>query len=206
MPETAPWHAGEPDGWRRFLEGTAARAPLPFFARAMLYVDGDSGRDRLAIDLGCGGGADTFALLERGWRVHSVDASPTSQRLIAERLDPEYEGRVTVEIGRFDELDLPQADLVYAQMSLPFSGSDLESSTANALDAVRPGGAFAVHFFGSDDEWIDEVNVAYVNRRWIEEQFGEFVDVTIDEVNQEGPYGLEGGLKRWHYYFALAKR
>jgi hypothetical protein len=52
------------DGWAPFLEGTANRPPLPFFERAMEFVDGSNGRGRSAIDLGCGGGVETLALLD----------------------------------------------------------------------------------------------------------------------------------------------
>ena len=206
MTEIAPWDANEADGWASFLEGTAERPPLPFFERAMEFVDGADGGDRLAIDLGCGGGADTLGLLERGWRVHAVDASPTTERLINDRLDAERNARVTIDIGLFHEVDLPEADLVYAQMSLPFAGSDLQAAASKAAAAVLPGGAFAGHFFGEEDDWIDGDNVAAVNGAWIRTLFNEFSDLTIDEVNQDGPYGLEGRTKQWHYYFVLARR
>ena len=205
MTEQAPPDEPESD-WSSFLEGTADRPPLPFFDRAMEFVDGDNGRGRLAVDLGCGGGADTRALLARGWRVFATDGSPSAERLILDRVDPDHADRLSITIGSFEDVVLPSADLVFAQMSLPFAGASLDRVTENTLRAVVKGGAFAGHFFGHKDDWIDVTNVAGVDRPWIEQHFDGFDEVEITETDQEGPYGLEGTLKHWHYYFVLARR
>lgn len=83
----------------------------------------------------------------------------------------EDSGRLTIRIGSFEILDLPDADLEFAQMSLPFAGPNLVEATANALGAVKPGGVFAGHFFGINDDWIDGENTAVVDRQWITDTF-----------------------------------
>jgi tellurite methyltransferase len=192
--------------WDPFLEGTADRDPLPFFSRAMEFVDGHQGKGRLAIDLGCGGGADTRALLDRGWRVFATDAAESSRRLLEERVPPEERDHLEIQIGRFDELDLPGADLVYAQFSLPFAGAYFEDAVDHALSAVRQGGAFTGHFLGLNDDWVGEGMIAAVTREWVERRFADFSHVEIDEFDDEGPLGLEGETKHWHYYFVLARK
>jgi len=116
------------------------------------------------------------------------------------------EGRLSIAIGSFVEVDLPDADLVYAQMSLPFAGRDLDEATDNALSAVKPGGVFAGHFFGANDEWIDDANVASVDQAWIKQKFRHWTELALHETDQEGPFGLEGNVKHWHYFFVLARR
>lgn len=206
MTEQAPWEAEGPDGWAPFLEGTADRPPLPFFDQAIEFVGRSRGDERVAIDLGCGGGAETRALLDRGWSVFATDSSPSAERILRERVSEEDVDRLTIRIGSFEVLDLPDADLVFAQMSLPFAGPRLEAATANALSAVKAGGVFAGHFFGVNDDWIDGDNTAAVDRAWITDRFASMSELVIDETDTEGPYGLEGGTKHWHYYFVLARR
>ena len=205
MTDAAPWDKTT-EGWADFLNGTADRPPLPFFDQALDWVGGEGGNGRIVVDLGCGGGAETRAFLDRGWRVFATDGSPSAERLIRERVDDTAAGRLEVTIGRFEEVELPQADLVYAQMSLPFAGSDLEAATDNALQSVKEGGSFAGHFFGVNDDWIDGTNVAAVDRGWIDNRFNGWAALEIDEVDSEGPYGLEGATKHWHYYFVKARR
>ncbi len=206
MTEKTPGEVSDPDGWAGFLEGTADRPPLPFFDQAMEYVGSAEDENRLAIDLGCGGGAETRALLARGWRVFATDSSPHAETLIRERVGPVEDSRLTIAIADFKDVDLPAADLVYAQMSLPFAGSGLEEATDNALSVVKSGGVFAGHFFGTNDDWIDGVNTAAVDRDWIHQKFHGWTDLTIHETEQDGPFGLEGKTKHWHYYFVLARR
>ena len=206
MTEKAPWEMSDSDGWAEFLAGTADRPPLPFFNQAMEFVGNADGGGRLAVDLGCGGGAETRALLARGWRVFATDSSPSAESLINERISPPEASRLTIAIGDFKDVALPDADLVYAQMSLPFAGIGLEEATDNALSAVKPGGVFAGHFFGINDDWIDGVNTAAVDRSWIEERFNGWADLKTHETDQEGPFGLRGNTKHWHYYFVLARR
>jgi len=206
MNERAPWEVSDSDGWADFLEGTADRPPLPFFDRAMEYVGNVEVDGRFAIDLGCGGGAETRALLARGWRVFAIGSSPSAEKLIRDRVGSVDEDRLTIAIGDFKDVDLPAADLVYAQMSLPFAGPCLEEATDSALSAVNSGGVFAGHFFGANDDWIDGVNTAAVDREWINQKFHAWNDLTIHETDQEGPFGLEGNTKHWHYYFVLAHR
>lgn len=194
------------DAWAPFLEGTADRPPLRFFDRAMEFVGGNDGRGRLAIDLGCGGGAETRALLDRGWSVFATDRSPTAERLLLDRVPPNARHRLTIAIGRFETVALPDADLVYAQMSLPFAGDGFAEATDAAIAAVRPGGAFVGHFFGMDDDWIANDDVTGVTRQWVEERFAAFDSVQIDEINEDGPFGLDSNTKHWHYYFVLAHR
>lgn len=111
-----------------------------------------------------------LGLCWRGVRVFATDSSPSAETLIRERIGSVDESRLTITIGDFKDVALPAADLVYAQMSLPFAGSGLEKATDNALSAVKTGGVFAGHFFGVNDDWIDGVNTAAVHRDWISQK------------------------------------
>jgi hypothetical protein len=138
--------------------------------------------------------------------VFATHGSPTAEQLLVKRVSPDATDRLTIAIGQFGEVAFPQADLVYAQRSLPFAGDRFTEAVDAAIAAVRPGGAFVRHLFGMDDDWISDDDVTGVTRSWVEERFKAFQTAEIDETNEVGPFGLEGNTKHWHYYLVLAQR
>jgi hypothetical protein len=70
----------EPDGWSRYSATRTDREPR---ALAQTLRHAGDGRDRRAVDLGSG--AETVALLRRGWRVLAIDPDPTAARATAHR-------------------------------------------------------------------------------------------------------------------------
>ncbi|GBE25678.1 hypothetical protein BMS3Bbin02_01966 [bacterium BMS3Bbin02] len=194
------------DSWAAFAAATSGRGPLEYFHSAMDFVDGNNGRGRQAIDLGCRGGADTRALLSRGWRVFAMDAEPGARRLLTAGLPPDSLHRLDIAIGAFHEVELPGADLVYAQFSLPFAGEYFERAVVNALKAVVPGGAFVGQLLGINDGWITEEGAAAVDQRWIEQSFADFASVEIDEREHDAPYGPERETRHFHFFHIQARR
>ncbi|MGI9609302.1 MAG: class I SAM-dependent methyltransferase [Acidimicrobiia bacterium] len=190
--------------WSGFIEATADIEPTAFHAFAMPLV-GSDGDGRQAIDLGFGGGRDTRVFLANGWSVYATDVTPEAAQILLSRVDPDQRDRLTIEIGRFHEVNLPMADLVYASYSLPFAAGDFEASVDAALAAVRPGGWFAGVFFGVNDEWISP-EVAAVTREWIGARFAGWESIRIDEFDDDGEFGMEGDTKHWHWYFVAAQR
>lgn len=190
--------------WARYAEGTAGRDPMKFLARAVEVTDGDSGGGRLAIDLGCGAGNEVLALLERGWRVHAVDGEPKAIEILESRVSAAARSRLTTEVARFHEADLPQADLVFASLSLPFAGKNQDEAVSHALDAVRPEGWFVGVFFGKNDSWASLEGVASVDRSRISSLFEGFDSVQVDEEEFDGPSGA--GDKHWHWFVVAARR
>jgi len=192
--------------WTEFLDATTSRGPLEYFHSAMAFIDGHRGAGRQAIDLGCGGGADTRLLLARGWRVLAVDAEPRAGLLLEEATPERDRDRLKIAIGQFHEVALPQADLVYAQFSLPFAGEHLDAAVENALSAVVDGGAFVGQLFGVNDDWADDAGVSWVDRPWVDRAFSDFGELDVDERDHRGPYGQHGATKRWHFFHIRARR
>ena len=192
--------------WTSFLEATTSRGPLEYFHSAMAFVDGHKGAGRQAVDLGCGGGSDTRLLLARGWSVLAVDAEPRAKLLLDEATPEHHRDRLDIVIGQFHDVDLPPADLVYAQFSLPFAGDHHDEAVNNALEAVVPGGAFVGQFFGANDDWADDAGVAWVDRTWVDRTFSDFTELDVDERDHRGPYGQHGATKRWHFFHVRARR
>ena len=154
------------------------------------------------IDLGCGGGADTRAFLEHGWSVFAVDAEPRAIEVLRAHVPEHQTARLTTAVGRFNEVDLPAADLVFASLSLPFAGDEFEESIAAAIGALKPGGWFVAVLLGGNDSWADEV--ATVDSGQLEHLLLDFDHVGIKEQEFEGDSGA--GPKHWHWVMVTARR
>lgn len=191
--------------WDEFIARTADNPTLPQLDATVTAV-GSSGDSRLAIDLGFGGGRDTRALLAMGWRVFAVDAAPSAEPTLLARVSDDQKARLEIRIGKFHEVELPRADLVFSSFALPFATPrHIDESVDRAIDAVKPGGWLSIILFGQNDEWIGD-EVAAVTQEWIENRLSGFAAVTIEETDEDGEFGGDGGVKHWHRYFILAQR
>lgn len=189
-------------GWADFIDGTRGRPTMPFLSLALEFVGVPPG---VAVELGAGSGVETRALLDLGWRVHAIDGDPRSASVLAEDVG-DAGGRLTVEVGSFGDVPIPPADFVFAQFSLPFAADRLDEVMGQVSGALGPGGVFAGHFFGPNDDWAGESDVAAVDREWIDGLFAEWDAYDVDEFDGRSPYGLEGGTKHWHWWFVRARR
>lgn len=190
--------------WARYAEGTAGRAPMKFFDIAIAATDGDHGGGRLVLDLGCGAGNEALAFLERGWRVHAVDAEPRAIEIINSRLTEEHRDRLETTVGSFSDVTLPQADLVFASLSLPFTGEEFDVSVRKAIASVKRGGWLVAVFLGPNDSWAGEEDVTVIYRNRLHALLGDLDEVIIDEEEFDGPSGA--GPKHWHWLIVTARR
>lgn len=190
--------------WARYAEGTAGREPMKFLTQAINVTANDEHRGRLATDLGCGAGNETLALLNRGWRVHAIDSEPRAIEVLESRVKEADRARLTTQVGTFDEVDLPAADLVFASLSLPFAGRKHDESIRHALAAVKPGGWFVGVLFGHNDTWASRDDVSSVDRDEISAFLAGFDPVGIDEEEFDGPSSI--GEKHWHWYVVAARK
>jgi tellurite methyltransferase len=190
--------------WARYAEGTAGRDPMEFLGVALKVADGEHGDGRQAVDLGCGAGNEALALLERGWRVHAVDGERRAIEILTRRTSAELADHLTTEVSLFHEAALPEADLVFASLSLPFAADHIRDSVVVAKRAVRPGGWFVGVFLGHGDTWAGEDDVATVNAHDIEDMLSGLEIRHIEEAEFDGPSGA--GPKHWHWYVVSAHR
>ena len=73
-----------------------------------------------AIDIGCGAGRDTVALIKNNWEVLAIDKENT-EHIIKESLNEQEQKRLKFMNCTFGDMELPRANLVVANFSLPFS-------------------------------------------------------------------------------------
>jgi trans-aconitate methyltransferase len=66
--------------WDAYFEALAGRPVRELFSRALRHMG--TTRPGRALDLGCGDGTETRALLNAGWHVVAVDTEPAAENRI----------------------------------------------------------------------------------------------------------------------------
>jgi SAM-dependent methyltransferase len=198
--------------WGHYYQATQGGPPRPLFLEALrLYeVDRFDPAGGLAIDLGCGDGTETLALLARGWTVLALDQSPEAIACVRAAVPADWRPRLHTQTTSFQAAELPPADLVYAGLSLPFCPpEELPAVWARALGAVKPGGRFAGHFFGrregrSARHWANQAGRTLLT---LPEARALFAGLTIEfenVIDEVRPTALHG--PRHTYVFEMIAR
>lgn len=185
------------EDWSGYYDAVEARQPRIFVTRAIDALP--AGR---AIDLGCGDGAETRALLDAGWAVHAIDADAGGLERVRARAHPD--DRLTTERSRFEDISqLPRADLVVACFSLSFCPPEaFDRLWAAITSALTPGGRFSGNVFGERDDWAGAPAMTFVGESRARAMFAGW-DVEIwDEVDEDGE--AASGPKHWHWFDVMA--
>ena len=162
--------------------------------------------ERLAIDLGCGAGRDTFYLLRRGWKVLAIDSQREAISRVRLNVLPKDRPRLRTRIASFERTSLPKCDLVNASYSLPFcSPKRFRSVWRKIVTSIRPGGRFAGHFFGINDEWASLSDMTFHSRRQTASLLRNFRIEKFQEKEWEGATS-SGRKKHWHVFSVVAQK
>lgn len=193
--------------WMDYNAGQGARDVRPLLLDALALTGPGDGRR--AVDLGCGLGRETDALLRAGWRVHAVDFAPnTEENLRATTREADRE-RLTVQVRGFAELDaLPAAELVYAGFSIPYVPRAVFDRLIGVVrSAVLPGGLFAANLLGVRDGYRAEHAEEFT---FLEEDevrsllFPGWEIVHLDIEDYDGK--AYSGPHHWHLFHLIVRR
>ena len=189
--------------WQEFQKRTLDTPPRKMLLKALEYSAGFAGH---AVDLGCGSGIDTIALVENGWKVFAVDSVSDGFENIRAKLSKELLRNVEFIQGNFEDLDIPEVDLVYSSFSIPFCIPEhFDSFWKKIVNAIRPGGRFSGNLFGEKDEWIYMNDVTFITIDRIDGLFSGFEIEYFKELYAEGPSVLTP-TKLWHLFDVVAKK
>lgn len=138
--------------WRPYYKMSAERPP-----RELLYrILGRFEQPGFAVDLGCGVGVDGRLMLSRGWRVLAIDQQEAGVEAFRARVSPEDAGRLETLAAPYKSLTLPEANLIWAGLSLPFCHPrDFEGLWEKIRGALAASGRFAGDFFGPRHAWAE---------------------------------------------------
>lgn len=187
--------------WIEYNGGQGGRPVRPLLRAALSLLGPGAGRT--AIDLGCGAGVESRALLSQGWHVQAIDSSPETSAVVLRTIGGVHQ-RLAVRTTRYEQLDgLPPADLIYAGYSLPYQAMPSFRRVWTVIrSALRPGGVLAVNLFGVHDAWAGTDGMTFLDADEARTLFDGLEIVSWDEEDAEGP--AYGGAKHWHVFHAVA--
>ena len=152
------------------------------------------------LELGCGGGQDSEALLARGFAVTATDGSPELAAQAAQRL-----GR-PVAVLLFEDLDRIDAfDGVWANACLlHVPRASLPAIIGKVHAALKPGGVFYASFKAGSAEGRDRFDryYNYPSTDWLRDAYGTERWRRID-IGEEMGGGYDGEPTRWLHVIAL---
>lgn len=216
--------------WPAYFDAVAGQPPRETLVRALDAFereDADAAEPvlRTAVDVGCGEGRDTRAMLARGgstrWRVMACDASHEGLRRLEsslfehsperyaleampmEKLAAAFSGGVQIGISSRSDR---RVDFVNASFALPFCEEDAFPALWDwIVGLILPGGRFAGQLFGERDEWAAVNPRRHVSRARALELLGAFELEHFDEVEKTGADAM-GGEKRHHLFHIVGRK
>lgn len=170
----------------------------------VLEAFGDAGRT--AVDLGCGSGIDTLAILQRGWSVFAIDAEQEAIDRLRRRVPTDLATRLHTLVSPMENVELPSADLVWASFSLFFCDPKAFPGVWDRIrGAVRPGGRFAGQLLGARDTWAARRDISSFSIDEARALFEGFELERFDEEEKDDPDDADDA-KHWHVIHAVAYR
>jgi trans-aconitate methyltransferase len=135
-----------------YYRKTQGRPPRELLRGLLLRLEAEGVRPGDAIDLGCGSGNESLALLEGGWNVLAVDKEAAAIEMLLQRVPPAHRPRLRTEVADFERAPLTPCDLMWSALALPFCApAQFSRVWPRILPALRPGAWLACDFFGRDN-------------------------------------------------------
>jgi tellurite methyltransferase len=155
------------------------------------------------LELGCGVGHGVLWLLGKGFEVVANDMEPEALDIVRSRVPAE--AHVEFLPGRFEDITMPEADLIVAGFSLFFlPPSEFADFWPKVVRALRPGGVFAGQFLGVHDDWAAR-GYTVMERSQVERMLQGLEVLALDEADQDGETSL-GEAKHWHVFHVVARK
>ena len=193
----------ENTNWPEFIKRTLDIEPRRMVKKALQYFGDFSGS---AVDLGCGSGIDTLCLVERGWKVYAFDSTSDGFKNIMAKLPDEKKDNVVCIQSSFEDISIPEVDLVYSSFSIPFCKPEhFGVFWEKIVSSIRPHGRFSGNLFGPKDEWAYMTDATFLNKEQVTGLFDSFEIEYFREQHQEGESVLTQ-TKLWHLFEIVARK
>jgi SAM-dependent methyltransferase len=199
---------GDTESWASYYEKTGTRPPRETLLFALDRFDAElSPTDhRFAIDLGCGNGRDTIELLRRSWQVLAADAEESAICQLGEREDLPTNSKLDTHVGRFEDMILPNADLVNSSFALPLVDAPrFPDLWAHIYASLRSGGRISCQLYGDRDSWAGRPGITFFTLSGVQALL-EPLEVEFFHEEDDDSVTPRGHQKHWHVYHIVAKR
>jgi SAM-dependent methyltransferase len=185
--------------WSDYYEQNEGREPREL----LIDVLGSYDRPGRAIDLGCGAGIDTLAMLSRGWRVFATDAEREAIDRLRARAPGDLAERLETRLSPMEVVELPPADLLFASFSLFFCDPARFPDVWRRIGAALGGGGrFVGELLGDRDTWAPEADMSSFTGSQARALFDGWTIERFDEEEEDGE--ACSGPKHWHVFHVVA--
>jgi len=167
---------------------------------------------KIAIDCGCGAGADIDYLMRNGFTVYGFDIEQES----VSRCQPRFDGikNVILSQSSFSTFNYPQASLVVADASLFFCPrSEFESVWKNIYQCLQSNGVFCGSFLGKGDTMAEVGDnpsvfwpeVTAFDEPEVKQLFKNF-ELLSFKVHKSRGKTSQGAAHNWHIFQVVAQK
>jgi tellurite methyltransferase len=188
--------------WDAYYKAVKKRPPRKTILTALAAFESPG----FAIDLGCGIGRDTIAILQQNCTVLAIDKSPEASAQLQTDLG-EFTPQLQTQISRFEDLEITQTgDLINASFCLPFCTPQVFPHLwQQIVNNLKPGGRFCGHLFGDRDSWGETELIHSLSRPQVETLLKPFTIELLDEEEHPGKTPL-GEDRDWHIFHIVARK
>lgn len=159
---------------------------------------------KTAIDLGCGNGVDSLALLENGWSVIAIDTHLAALEQLQQNAGEEQRKKLQTINSSFETISLAPGTLINASFSLPFAHPHAFPAVWTQIQSALPsGGIFSGHLFGIHDSWNTRQDMTFHTDKAVLELLHDFEIIWLEETQKEGKT-IGGMPKHWHVFHITA--
>ena len=192
--------------WNAYYKAVAARPPRDLFRQTMHRFPETGIAPRLAIDLGCGAGNETVAMLNLGWQVLAIDQQSEALDRVRELATPDQRSRLTLQAASFTDIALPPSDFIWASVSLPFANpAEFPTVWKRILASLRSGGRFAGDFFGPRHAWASRGDMNFHTEEQVRELCSSLdVEYFITEEGEKITATM--GPRHWHAFAVVGRK
>lgn len=185
-----------------YYNRTSNREPRELLLNAIKHVE--PVRNKKALDIGAGAGAETRLLLQKGFLVTALDAQPEAKMYLSRLPNQE---NITVFISDVEDFEFQSFDLINAAFVLPFlDRQSFEYVLEKIKTSINPGGIFTGQFFGVNDDWNKpKENMTFLTKSEAKGYLNGLKVLSFEEKDQVGTVA-NGTKKHWHIFEFIAQK
>lgn len=178
----------------------------------LIFASGLIEDQKIAIDCGCGAGADIAYLRENGFTVFAFDTEEEAISRCAARF--KGDNAVLLSQASFNTYEYPESSLIVADASLFFCPEqDFDEVWSKIYTSLMPNGIFCGSFLGANDTMASPdydsavywSNILVFNEKELRSILNKLDVLRLTEHEVSGK-NSQGGAHQWHLFSVVAQK